>query len=349
MLLPSLCSPGEAQQRLDQAPGRLLAVVEYGEQRRVKTQALHIRVPLRASGGEPPIELWPASGAVSRQAGNGVEISHDGTLLFGVMALRGVARGGNFEERIGASYAAMTDACRALGYPHPLRMWNFIPGIHESHAGLDRYQSFCRARHEPLERHLKAIGDGFPAATVIGTRAQEGVIYFLAAKEPGRHLENPRQLPPPEYPEAYGPRSPSFSRATLARSGGETANAPSLARGPRLDPIAESALYISGTASIVGHESRHSFDTGRQTREILRNLEELVQTAGRASGLAFRDLRDIVRARVFLRDLADLPAVSALLQPALPGAQPILYHEGDLCRRELMIEIEGIAVPGAPR
>jgi chorismate lyase/3-hydroxybenzoate synthase len=329
VLFPDLLTPEQARRRLSEAPERTLAVVEYGVQELLAPPVLHVRVPLRTHGSGPAVELWAAGGRVTRDRRQGVEVSHDGALLFASMELRGVAGSAGFEQRIESAYSALTQTCGALGYPYPLRIWNFIPGIHEMHAGLDRYQAFCRARHEPLARHLRIQGGGFPAATVVGTRGSGGVLYLLAAREPGRHLENPRQLPPPDYPERYGPRSPSFSRATLARAGAET------------------ALYISGTASIVGHETRHPYETVSQCDEVLRNLDELLKTAGRAGEPVFRDLRDLVLARVFLRDLGEVPAVSETLNTALSGRAVILYHEGDLCRRELMIEIEGIAAPAA--
>jgi chorismate lyase/3-hydroxybenzoate synthase len=327
MLLPLLLNPEQVRTRLGEVPGSVLAAVEYGARSASAIPALHVHVPLRTGGEQRQIELWPAKRAATRETRQGVAVSHDGELLFGAIPLRGIADGARLEETTRIAYAAITDACRDLEYPYPLRVWNFIPGIHEMHEGLDRYQSFCRARHEPLARYLEGIGDRFPAATVVGTRTDEGVLYFLAAKRPGRHLENPRQLPPPDYPDRYGPCSPSFSRATLATLNGE------------------SALYISGTASIVGHESRHPYDTGRQAEEVLCNLEELIQTAARTSGLAFSGLRDIVHARVFLRELADAPGVADRLRNSLGVTAAIGYHEGDLCRRELLIEIEGIAVP----
>src|SRR5213082_3849534 len=62
----------------------------------------------------------------------------------------------------------------------------------------------------------------------------------------------------------YGSHSPLFSRATLLRQSGGL------------------ALFISGTASIVGHTSLHVGDTVAQTRETLANIEALRAEIGRA-------------------------------------------------------------------
>ena len=64
-------------------------------------------------------------------------------------------------------------------------------------------------------------------------------IYFLAGAHPAHILGNPRQVNAYDYPSLYGPRSPSFARASLYRSDSAT------------------QLFISGTASVVGHQSQH--------------------------------------------------------------------------------------------
>ena len=77
-------------------------------------------------------------------------------------------------------------------------------------------------------------------------------------------IENPRQLSASLYPPRYGLRSPMFARAALVPNG----------RGAQ--------LLVSGTASIVGHESLHIGDPERQLEETARNFEALVETAMRA-------------------------------------------------------------------
>ena len=81
-----------------------------------------------------------------------------------------------------------------------------------------------------------------PAGTAVGTMSGPLKIHFLAARQPGTHVENPRQVSAYEYPRVYGPCSPSFARATLRPS------------------ISGSHLLIAGTASVVGHVSEHIGD-----------------------------------------------------------------------------------------
>jgi chorismate lyase/3-hydroxybenzoate synthase len=86
-------------------------------------------------------------------------------------------------------------------------------------------------------------------------------IYFLAGAHPPTHLGNPRQVNAYEYPTIYGPRSPSFARATLCRSDSAT------------------HLFISGTASVVGHQSQHVGSADLQALETVTNLRALVEHA----------------------------------------------------------------------
>ena len=70
-------------------------------------------------------------------------------------------------------------------------------------------------------------------------------------------LENPRQVPAYRYSRRYGLRPPCFARATKF----------------------ESTLFIGGTASIIGEDSRHAAAIVAQTEETLSNLRALIAAA----------------------------------------------------------------------
>ena len=140
------------------------------------------------------------------------------------------------------------------------------------------------------------------------------------------HLENPRQVSAYMYPEQYGRRRPSFARATLKDWG------------------KSSQLYVSGTASIVGHESRHPDDLVEQAREISRNVKALlsaqIHPQGRGDGERF--VGDMAMMKVYLRDPKLYPAIKEEWENKLGWKGPALYLLGDICRRELLLEIEGV-------
>jgi chorismate lyase/3-hydroxybenzoate synthase len=98
----------------------------------------------------------------------------------------------------------------------------------------------------------------------------------------------------------------------------------------------ERTLFVSGTASIVGHASRHEGDVRAQVEETVRNLEEVA----RSSGVPAHDREWFLK--VYLRDAEDLEPVHAHLREAFGADTPMLFLRADVCRPELALEIEGV-------
>ncbi len=222
-------------------------------------------------------------------------------------------------------YRELFEAVDRLGCPHLLRVWQYMPRITEARSEEDRYRAYCAGRR----RAFMAAGRSdatLPAACLLGDEGDSMLLYALAADTAGRQIENPRQQSAFRYPQRYGRLPPSFSRAlAVACSDGEE------------------RLYISGTASITGHESRHE-TTLAQLDETLANLEALVANWRETGGDA---LAEITPMKVYLRHADDLAAVRAALSARLPPDHPIVYLRADVCRPELRIEIEGMVQTGA--
>ncbi|MER5667347.1 FkbO/Hyg5 family chorismatase [Streptomyces mirabilis] len=223
------------------------------------------------------------------------------------------------------------------GYTDLVRMWNLIGGITSPNEdGLETYRDFCIGRAEAFA----AFADRFPqlsAATGIGTLSPGVDICFLAAK-PGRavHLENPRQTPAYKYPSRYGPKSPSFARATFLRD----VDAPGRETGQETG-----SLFVSGTASILGDDTVHVDDVAQQTEETLRNIEALVGGDNlRRHGVAGAgyDVKDLDQVKVYVRDAEHLPVVRSICESTLPADTDISYFNVAVCRPDLLVEIEGV-------
>ena len=277
-------------------------------------------VPLMLAGDTAHMEVWSSALPVGYTTAQDLHFAHNGVALWGTVT-RAVHDEAGFESSVETLYDDVLAQVRAAGYPHLLRMWNYFPDIHTHYAGLDRYQRFCVGRQRAFERHLVRDERDFPAATVIGTHAGGITLYFLAARTPGEPYENPRQISAYRYPEQYGPARPAFSRSMMKRWNDVT------------------HLYISGTASIVGHESRH-LQLNEQLDEIVRNLGALVTQANTRSGINF-SLEQRAQLKVYVRDINDVPAVRTQLQACLPST-PSLFLAGDICRSDLQIEIEAL-------
>lgn len=297
--------------------GDVLAVIVFGEVPDLQ-HVLAVALPIPQLGTRL-VEVWRASGTVRRGRVGDLEFAHNGEVMFG--AIRRDAR--SIVETTAGAYEAVLGTATAAGYPHLLRAWNYVSAINEEQEGLERYRGFSAGRHEAMTSHGYSRTT-FPAAAAVGMSGSDLAVCFLSAREPGIQVENPRQLSAYDYPERYGPRSPSFSRATLMKRG------------------SSAMVLVSGTASVVGHESRHQGRLVAQIEETLQNLDLVIrEAAARVDRSA--SVRDLTVARAYIRDAAHAPVVAQYLRQAMPAASHILLHS-DICRQELLVEIEGVAV-----
>jgi len=272
------------------------------------------------------IEMWTSQQPVVFQRSGPLMFARNRDVLFGCFTAESPAEFSVFEARVQEAYARLLTLADVEAYPHLLRMWNYFPGLHEREGALDRYMVFSRGRHRAIEAHYGGRFTGhLPAASAVGSRHGGLVVYFLAGREPGRHRENPRQMSAYCYPSQYGPKSPSFARATLHRASGED------------------ILYISGTASIVGHQSLHPDDLPAQLEETLTNIRILIESTAAEEGVNFRGLENIACAKVYVRRREDAALIRTRLKTELRPDTQVMYVEADICRPELLLEIEAVA------
>ncbi|MGH9163362.1 MAG: hypothetical protein ACRD2X_25650 [Vicinamibacteraceae bacterium] len=218
---------------------------------------------------------------------------------------------------------------------HPVRFWSYVPDIHASMGeGLDRYMVFNRGRYRAFTSWYgtpRVFDHTLATASAVGVEGDTLTVHCLAANEPGTPIENPRQIPSYHYSSRYGPRPPCFARAT--RPAG---------------PIGgRQLLLVGGTASIVGEESRHAEDIGRQTRETVANLEALLDAAKASiEAPAPRASYRFTGLRAYLVREDDADAVLPQIADLLPDIDHIEIARGEICRRDLLVEVEGVAVLG---
>ncbi|HEX7153054.1 MAG TPA: Rid family hydrolase [Thermoanaerobaculia bacterium] len=285
-----------------------LAVVSFGEP--VDGAAAH--VPMRQLGEVPVAEVWPAVREPRVWSEDGFALADDGETLFGAIS---VEESEALEPLTRHVYARAIALARKHAHPFFLRIWNHLGSINEIDGGTERYQRFCVGRWEAFADAGYALASDLPAASCVGMSGRGLVMYFVAGRAAGTQVENPRQVPAFQYPRQYGPKSPSFSRATVS---GET-------------------LFISGTASVVGHATVHQGDVAAQLEETLRNIDVLAQRALAEGGLA-----DVAVMKTYIRDAKDYATIAAGLERAVPSCAQ-LYLEADICRADLLLEIEGVA------
>jgi chorismate lyase/3-hydroxybenzoate synthase len=222
------------------------------------------------------------------------------------------------------AYQEIFDVLNETEHRHLLRVWNYLPEINAQAGGDERYRHFNSARQMAFRKSGRATMGTVPAACALGSPAGSPLsIYFLAARRPPKMIENPRQTSAYHYPPKFGRHSPIFSRACVwDESGG-------------------GRLFVSGTASIVGHETIHRGDVIAQTRETMVNIDALLGEANRIVGGGHYSLNGL-KLKVYVRKPSDLPAIEATLSELLSPAASILYLQADVCREDLLVEIEAV-------
>jgi len=277
-------------------------------------------------------EVWRTQQAVESGTRGGIHYSRTSGMLFGCISVA--------ESAVPEPAADQTPLYRAterayreilatldeLGYAHLIRVWNYVSEINRDTHGIERYRQFNAARQAAMLASHRPVTGNVSAACALGAAVGSPVVvYFLASQSAPSFIENPRQVSAYNYPPRYGSRSPVFSRATvLHEPDGMT-------------------LFISGTASIVGHRTIHAGDAAAQTRETITNIEALLTEANRVTGIGEFTLESLA-CKVYIRDPSDLPVIQAELRAALgPAARPV-YLQADICRRDLSVEIEAISM-----
>ena len=202
---------------------------------------------------------------------------------------------------------------------HVCRIWNYVPDINGETTGLENYRRFNLGR---WQAYRDAFGDDFPthlpAASAVGIDDPSLVTVFLASREPVRMVENPQQVPAWRYPELYGPKPPGFARGAILENGG-----------PR-------DSWVSGTASIKGHES---LGVGSVETQLAITLDNIRLVHG-ALGVPSLESADGCRhsAKIYLRNGTDWQRLAPRLAAA--GLSQATVLEADICRKELDLEIE---------
>jgi chorismate lyase / 3-hydroxybenzoate synthase len=279
-------------------------------------------------------EVWRTQQAVESGTRGVVRFARTSDMLFGCVTVTeaepppslAIAERTPLYEATERAYREILGTLDALGYPHLIRVWNYVPEINRDTHGTERYRQFNSARHAALVASGRAITGNVSAACALGAATGSPlVVYFLSSHTSPTFIENPRQISAYNYPPQYGARSPVFSRATvLHEPDGMT-------------------LFISGTASIVGHQTIHAGDTAAQTRETLTNIEALLEEANRVTGTEEFTL-DALACKVYVRHPSELPVIQTELRAALGPSARAVYLQADICRRDLSVEIEATAM-----
>lgn len=300
---------------------RIVSAIVHGDFAAPPRPWPQIRTNLRPLDGDACVEVLTSASPAAFEHADGFDLALAGDFMIAAGRIEN-GRGEALAADARRLYEALLRLIADRGYPHLLRMWNILERINAEEDGLERYRRFCVGRHEAFTALRPDLAERYPAATAVGAASGGLCVYFIAARSPGTTVENPHQVSAFRYPAQYGPRSPSFSRALVKHWAGAA------------------TLFISGTASITGHETRHAGDLAAQAEKTAGNLETLVRAAEERTGTPFR-LDDPAGAlKVYVRREADHPLVRDIIGRRFGDAR-LLYLQADICRDALLVEIDG--------
>lgn len=311
------------------------------------------RMPLTLFVVQPPcegsglaIEAWAISTRTTNvefHSPNLVTLDHDGVRWL-------YASAGSLHQYGRTAYEQSTDAFEGMAgvlaeagasFQDVVRTWLYQGGITEMEGDTERYRELNRARtdffaHVPFHAMplvARRTGDPiYPASTGIGT-LNRGLVTACMAVQSNRKdvqilsLENPLQTAAFDYPKEYSIKSPKFSRATAMRMGSHV------------------TTWVSGTASIVDALTVHIGDIEKQTDQTLTNIERLIDAANFEHlgwGDAGATLGDLAKLRVYVKRPEDYEKCRAVCERRV-GRVPTVYTQADVCRPDLLVEIEGVA------
>lgn len=296
-----------------------LALIRHGRTRPAQAgTSPWIDTGLPVVGDRAPIQRWITDETVAhfRMGGFLVHRTHDFAMIVAV-----ATEAKDAEVSAKTVYHELLMLAAELQLPQILRIWQYLPHITAPQGRENRYQRYCAGRLIAFARagYSPRV---FPAACLLGNQDDQLLLYALLSARPGVQVENPRQVSAFHYPRIYGRVAPSFSRALA------------------LPDTEHSRLYISGTASVVGHASRHTNLEG-QIEETLANLELLLESAIPHCPRAAQGLAAIIPLKIYLRHREDYPQARAHLAGRLPAGHPVIYLRADACRENLLVEMEG--------
>ncbi len=231
-----------------------------------------------------------------------------------------------------AAFQSMNTLLEEAGFPlHTvIRQWNYIENILGYDSNKQRYQEFNNVRSAFYGDSFKAAG--FPAATGIGIKHGGVVIEFVAVNAPeavSLPIDNPQQV-----------AAHSYSPEVLAGERHIPKSTPKFERARYLELFGRQQLFISGTASIRGEKTAAVGNPGEQTRITIENIQRLYSDE-RIHRIAGNNVQPKYgHARVYLKNREDFAVVKKTFK-AFYGSLPVAYLLADVCRDDLLVEIEG--------
>jgi hypothetical protein len=211
-----------------------------------------------------------------------------------------------------------------------VRQWNYIENILGFDGNKQRYQEFNNVRSDFYADSFRV--KGYPAATGIGMKQGGIIIEFIAIQSDklvSLPIDNPEQI-----------AAHSYSKNVLVGEECILKSTPKFERARFLELFGKKVIFISGTASIRGEHTVGAGDPALQTEVTIDNIKQLYSDKV-LSNISGGDLvPKYGHARIYIKERKDFAAVKKTFRLHF-GNLPVVFIVADICRPDLLVEIEG--------
>lgn len=296
----------------------ILGIVEFSNKSKSVKELLNKPIPylnleMECLSNKDYVELWVSDAIVTYHSTEMFEYSFDGNNMLGVASF-------TEEHSVNKHYNELFELTEKTNYPYINRIWNYIPdinGINEDN--VERYKAFCSHRWNSFNDNCIYQ---YPAGTAVGTQSKKTGIYFVSSSSNNIvYNENPEQTPAYKYNKT---ESPCFSRGCYNYK--------------------DDIFYISGTASITKNKTTNINDVENQCLATLDNISSLITKQNLTQYNINKNLtlKDIDCIKVYIKHNKDFKLIQEICSKIFSSTSSIVYLKADICRSELLLEIEGL-------
>ncbi|MFV0590548.1 MAG: hypothetical protein ACK5M7_04115 [Draconibacterium sp.] len=274
-------------------------------------------------------EIWQIQSISDGENGAAVFSNHSAQILVGnVHSNQKASCKINSEKAFGALIDVLKKSDFGIG--NIIRQWNYLENILGFDGNEQRYQEFNDVRSQHYGTAFEH--NGYPAATGIGMNRGGVIIEFVAVKGEGvltRPVDNPTQISAHNYSEKVLVGEECIIKTT-----------PKFERARYFNYRDKKQIFISGTASITGENTVGVGDPVLQTEVTIQNIQRLY------SDEVLQNLSDeklepkYGHARVYVKNRKDFIPIRKTFKKHF-GNLPVVYIIADICRTDLLVEIEG--------
>lgn len=225
-----------------------------------------------------------------------------------------------------------------MDFSNIIRQWNYIEnitGFDTKNKMAQNYQIFNNVRSYFYKKNN--FINGYPSATGIGMNSGGVVIDFIASE-----FSKSIEVKPISSPIQYDAHK--YSKEVLVGETGKNGSdiaTPKFERAKFVQSDKKAMVFVSGTAAIDGQNTIKNSDVVSQTLNTINNIRKLISKKNLIEFKIFFESSSFTNFRVYIKNRGDFNVVKDIFEREFNSVD-ILYLISDICRENLLVEIEGI-------